>query len=234
MAESSRNYQNGKIYCIRNWVDDDIYIGSSCQPLSKRMEVHRSYGRNNKGNSRLYQKMKDLDIDCFYIELEEFPCDNVEQLRKREGELIREQRPKLNMRIECRTQEEHKQYNQKYREENKEYLKEYDKQRNKARTEYKHEYNKQYYNDNMDKILAKGKQYRENNKEKINQREQKYRENNKETIKERDRLYRENNKEKISKNKLEKYDCECGGHYSHCQKTRHLRSKKHQDFIENK
>ena len=39
MAESSkRSYSNGRIYCIRNSINDDIYVGSSCQPLSKRME----------------------------------------------------------------------------------------------------------------------------------------------------------------------------------------------------
>ena len=32
MGESSRNYQNGKIYCIRNNIDGDIYI--LVQPLN--------------------------------------------------------------------------------------------------------------------------------------------------------------------------------------------------------
>ena len=37
-----RNYQNGKIYCIRNTIDDDVYVGSTTQALSQRMEKHRS------------------------------------------------------------------------------------------------------------------------------------------------------------------------------------------------
>ena len=57
MGENSKNYQNGKIYCIRNYVDDDIYIGSSCQPLSKRMAWHRkSYYQTNMKNRPLYKK----------------------------------------------------------------------------------------------------------------------------------------------------------------------------------
>ena len=35
MSESSRNYQNGKIYCIRNYINDEIYVGSTTQALSK-------------------------------------------------------------------------------------------------------------------------------------------------------------------------------------------------------
>ena len=47
--------------------------------------------------------MKAHGIDKFYIEmLEEYPCENVEQLRKKEGECIR-QYGTLNMKIEGRT-----------------------------------------------------------------------------------------------------------------------------------
>ena len=38
---ASRDYKNGKIYCIRNTLDDNIYVGSTTQPLSKRMVKHR-------------------------------------------------------------------------------------------------------------------------------------------------------------------------------------------------
>jgi predicted GIY-YIG superfamily endonuclease len=36
------DYKNGKIYCIRNKINDDVYIGSTTQPLSQRMAKHRS------------------------------------------------------------------------------------------------------------------------------------------------------------------------------------------------
>ena len=48
---------------------------------------------------------------------EEYPCDNVEQLRRREGEIIRELKPVLNKQIAGRTEKE-------WREDNKEYCKE--------------------------------------------------------------------------------------------------------------
>jgi hypothetical protein len=42
-----------------------------------------------------------------------------------------------------------------------------------------------------------------------------------------DKLYRENHKEKIKK----KYTCSCGKILTICKKSRHEKSKKHQDFI---
>ena len=30
------DYNNGKIYSIRNTIDNDVYVGSTTQPLSKR------------------------------------------------------------------------------------------------------------------------------------------------------------------------------------------------------
>ena len=42
------DYGNGKIYKIVNTIDNDIYIGSTCQPLSKRMAWHRSHSTMEK------------------------------------------------------------------------------------------------------------------------------------------------------------------------------------------
>ena len=152
-----RNYQNGKIYCIRNNIDDDIYVGSTTQSLSRRMSKHkRDINCKKREANKLYTKMRELGIEAFYIELvEEVKCDNVEQLRKREGELIR-QMGKLNTRIECRT--------------NKEYQKDnYDKL---------FEYRQQYYKDNIEKHTEYNKQYREEHKEELKERHKQYHQEN--------------------------------------------------------
>jgi hypothetical protein len=117
MGESSRNYQNGKIYCIRNSIDDDIYVGSTTQPLSKRMAWHRqSSTQQKKKHYKLYQKMNNIGIDHFYIELyEQYPCQSKEELFRKEGETMRELKPVLNNKIQGRTLEE-------WLEDNKEYL----------------------------------------------------------------------------------------------------------------
>ena len=141
------DYSKAKIYKILNTVDDDIYIGATCQPLSKRMAKHRDC-RNGKCKKhyKLYQKMNNLGYDNFYIELiKETPCDNAEQLRAIEGEYIR-QRGTLNTRIEGRTKQQYTidnkekkaEYDKEYREANKEY-------RKQQKAEY-HEQNKEYYN----------------------------------------------------------------------------------------
>ena len=49
MAENNqKDYKNGKIYCIRNNINDDIYVGSTTQPLSKRMAWHRDAAKNKE------------------------------------------------------------------------------------------------------------------------------------------------------------------------------------------
>ena len=117
-------YSHGKIYAVRNIIDDDIYIGSTCSSLSQRMVKHRSDSKRLK--MRLYDKMQELGADKFYIELvEDSPCENIEQLRKREGELIR-QMGTLNKRIDGRTQAEYYQDNREkklqYMADNREYF----------------------------------------------------------------------------------------------------------------
>ena len=106
---ASKDFKNGRIYCIRNTIDDDIYVGSTCQPISKRMAKHRDSMKEVNRNTKIFTRMRDIGVDNFYIELiEECPCDNLEQLRRREGHFIREMAT-LNQHIAGRTsQEQHK------------------------------------------------------------------------------------------------------------------------------
>lgn len=76
------NYQDGKIYkliCLNTGL---IYVGSTCQPLCKRLAQHKS--NTNSTNSK-----KIIENGNFIIVLIElFPCETVEQLRAREYEII--------------------------------------------------------------------------------------------------------------------------------------------------
>jgi hypothetical protein len=58
-----------------------------------------------------------------------------------------------------------------------------------------------------------------------------YREDNKEVIKEHKKIYRENNKDKIKEHKRQEFNCECGSSCYLDHKARHLKTKKHQEFI---
>ena len=167
----NNKFQRGKIYTIRSHLTDLIYVGSTVEPyLSTRLKGHR---KNFKG----YKKGKDnyrTSFDIFeidenaYIELyEEYPCQNLQQLRKREGEVIRSL-DCVNKRIEGRT---------------------------------KKEYNKQYHANNKEKLNAQCREYNAIHKEKIKAR------------------------------KNQKHNCECGGKYTNSNKAQHLKTKKHQAFI---
>ena len=113
-------YQNSKIYAIRNTIDNDIYIGSTTTALCQRTPKHRSAAKTRPSMQKVTAKMNELGVDNFYIELiENFPCENVELLRKREGELIRELGT-LNSRIERRTSKEWREENKDIRKEKRE------------------------------------------------------------------------------------------------------------------
>jgi hypothetical protein len=126
MTEIGKNkYHGGKIYTLRSHLTDKIYIGSTCQSLSRRKVLHKSAKSNEIAK-----------LDDFYIELlENFKCENKEQLRKREGELIRENKDKcVNIRIDGRTPKEScKNWENNNKEHRKEYKKEWDKEANKEK-----------------------------------------------------------------------------------------------------
>jgi hypothetical protein len=93
-----------------------------------------------------------IDAGDAYIELiEEFPCENREQLSKREGEIIRE-RECVNWKIPGKTREE---YNKEWYVVNK--------QRRDQQV-------KDYYSNNTEAIKQWRKEYYEVNKEAINAR----------------------------------------------------------------
>ena len=120
------DYANGKIYILKNYINDYFYIGSSCSPLVKRLYEHkRDLRKICKSNT--YEKMKELNIEPhdLYIELIEMcPCDNVYQLRKQEGKTISEMKDKygdfcLNKNISGRSLKE---YCMEYRVKNREVI----------------------------------------------------------------------------------------------------------------
>ena len=130
----TNRYANGKIYSIRSYQTPDIYIGSTCLSLSKRLHAHRSiYKRFNAGKSNYMTSYEILKYTDHYIELiEEHKCENKAQLERREGQLIRETENCINSRIAGRTKKEYGSENKdkiaiikkKYYENNKEVINE--------------------------------------------------------------------------------------------------------------
>ena len=92
------DYQKGKIYQIKNTIDDDIYVGSTISPLNRRMVKHK-YDAKRLQHKPLYQKMNEYGFDKFFIDvIEEYPCNSKLELLAREGYWIRE-RGTLNKQI---------------------------------------------------------------------------------------------------------------------------------------
>jgi group I intron endonuclease len=90
-------YSKGVIYRIVNDINDDFYIGSTTTTLSRRMASHRGSLKVEKKTSRLYRMMRELGQEHFRIVLvEEYPCQNKQQLIQREEYWRTELRPTLN------------------------------------------------------------------------------------------------------------------------------------------
>ena len=175
MTETEQNiniminkYQNGKVYTIRSHQTDLFYIGSTCNSLSKRFNGHKT----NKDTTC----KEIIKYDDAYIELLEFfPCNNKDELNKREGELIRFHKNKcVNIKLEGRSTKE-------YYENNKEKIK---------------EIQKEYYKNNKEQIKERDKKYYENNKEKIYEIQREYYKNNEEKIKQLKKEYYNSKKNK--------------------------------------
>ena len=148
------DYKNAKIYQLVNDITDDVYIGSTCQPLSKRIAEHRASMRSKRDSHlKLYQKMLEIGVEHFNIYLvKETPCENKEQLRAIEGEYIRE-RGTLNGHIAGRNMKTH------------------GKEMNDIHREKYREVRQSYTINNKDKLTEYGQKYRNDRKEELNQKE---------------------------------------------------------------
>ena len=133
------DYKNGKIYKLWSPEGDDIYIGSTTDSLSRRKAKHKT---QNSTSQILFEKYTDVRIEL----LEECPCDNKEQLAKKEGEYIRNNNC-VNKVVPGRTREEYNEYN-------KEHLKE----QKKEWYENNKEHVKEHYQNNKEKKHQKAKE----------------------------------------------------------------------------
>ena len=203
------DYKNGKIYKIINDVNDLIYIGSTTQSLSRRFSEHK------KDNIRklqfiIYKAFKEIGVEHFKIILiEEYPCENRDQLRAREQyyiELFKSNKNGYNKYCAKRSRRE-------YYENNKDLIS----------TKYK-----EYYDNNKNRMRLRGKNYYENNKEKIKEYHEEHKEHKKLIFKQ----WSEKNKEKIKERIFVKVLCEiCNIEITKKCMLKHTRSKKHIDNL---
>ena len=127
------NYKNGKIYkLINNEMPDKIYYGSTIQTLKKRLYKHKyDVERRNQSSKQLFE-YGEVEI----ILIEKFPCNTKEELWKREGEFIKNNKC-INKLVAGRTKKE-------WVIDNINHLK---------------SYRENYYKDNKNKIIERVKEH---------------------------------------------------------------------------
>jgi len=180
------DYSKSKIYKLTSSNSNEIYIGSTIQNLYYRkghhIEDYKKYLLNKQHyitSFKIIERGGDIDI-CL---LEEYPCDNKEQLHQRERFYI-DSNICVNKVIPGRTKKEYNELNK----------------------DKKKEYAKEYYNLNKDIINKKSKEYNELNKDKFKELKRLNYELNKEKIKEERKLNYELNKEKIKEERKLYYE----------------------------
>ena len=187
------NYDNGKIYAIRSHLTDEIYIGSTTQPLHKRFHQHKT--PSNKSTS-----VKIIAFGDAYIELiENYPCADKNELHRREGEIMRNNLSCVNRKIEGRTDLE-------YYEDHKPEILARHKQYREAHKPEMASKQHQYYEINKPELASQHKQYREAHKPELAIKRKQYYEDHKQKSINYDKHYCEINKLNISAKKKQYYE----------------------------
>jgi hypothetical protein len=232
-----KDYSKGKIYKIVNDENYKFYVGSTIQPLHKRMNTHR------KKNNNCMSKNIGVDLkQCSIILIENYPCKDENELKRREREffdkykkegltIVNKNNP---IRIKGDKEKYEKEYNQKTKEKRKEYyhtniekIKKRIEKYNELNKKKIQEYKKEWAKKNKEEIKEKRKQWREDNKEIIKIKKKEYAENNKEKLKE----YHKEHYQKIKEEKLKKITCECGSIVCKASIYKHKKTKKHINLI---
>jgi hypothetical protein len=159
------NYADGKIYKIVSDSCNEVYIGSTTQPLSKRLAKHKDNYKCfllDKGDKiTSHSIIKHGDAKIILIEL--YPCSQKCELEAREYHFLKLEANKVNKIMPTRTKHEH------YIDNKKEIL----------------EHKKLFYNEHKEAIIEKTKQYYENNKKVILEKSKVYRNEHEQQIKAR-------------------------------------------------
>ena len=158
--EEENRYSKGKIYKLINSIDEEEYVGSTCNELSKRLYMHKNKAKSMP-NIKVYKHLNQVGFDNVRIILvEEYNCQSKMELERREAHWIRELKPSLNCVIPRRT------FQERY-EANKEAIAAKGKKWYEENKERHAEKSKQYREKHKDAIAEWGKQYREANKDRI-------------------------------------------------------------------
>jgi hypothetical protein len=100
------NYQNAKVYLLRSHNTDKVYVGTTTRKLSDRFSEHKHRTKHYNCSSKEIFEYGDCYIELY----KKYPCNDKEELRQIEGEVIREL-DCVNKIIAGRTDEQYKEDN---------------------------------------------------------------------------------------------------------------------------
>jgi hypothetical protein len=215
MPKTSIDFSKTVIYkiCCNDANVADIYIGHTTD-IRNRRYAHKSSCNNesNKNhNSKVYTCIRENGgwTNWSLIQVEEYPCTNINEARARERYHIELLKPSLNSDVPNRTGEE-------YYRDNKEVIA---------------EKRKEYREQNKDVFAKQGKEYYKENKEEVLLKSKERYEKNIETVKTRHKAYYDANKDKLNEKAREKITCECGTIIARRDLSIHRLSKKHLSLL---
>ena len=162
------DYSKGQIYTLRSKSRPDlIYVGSTCNPLHKRMNQHRSnFKAWQEGKRHYITSCEIFKIGDAYIEwFEDFPTDSKKKSEKREGEVMRSFNDCVNKRKntgkttkERRDEQDKaavKEYNRQYREAHREHLQEVTRKYRETHKDILNQKQREKWHANKEVLLAK-------------------------------------------------------------------------------
>lgn len=124
---TTNRYANAKVYRLVNSVDDEEYVGSTCDALHKRLYGHKKTARRKP--QPVHHHLNKIGWDNVSVVLiEEYACENKMELERRERYWIEELKPSLNRVIPTRTRKEYyqdtaekqKELSKKWKQDNRE------------------------------------------------------------------------------------------------------------------
>ena len=224
------DFSKAKIYKLVSNKSSDVYIGSCIIELSKRLSNHKS-----KSNECVSKSMFINDAIISIVLIEDYPCENKNQLKARELhyittlQCINKNKPYISDILIG--DEWYKQYYIDNKEQKKQYRLEH--------LEHIKQRTMQYRLDHAEEIKQQEKQYRLEHLEHIKQRKAQYYAAHKEQIKANNQAYHETHKEEIKayhQAYIESHNviinCECGSSITSNNKTKHDTTKKHLNYIQ--
>lgn len=190
------DYANGKIYKIVCNITGEQYIGGTIQKLSQRLTTHVVNKNKNNGC-----KSKNIILrgDYQIVLIENYPCDNKEELAKKEREHI-EANICVNKNIPTRTREE-------YIETNRELISLYHKNNYIAHKEAIDLRNKKYMDTHKEEQTLRAKAYYNTHKELIGIKHKEWRDTHKDYYNtNKDEINRKRRERRANKKKQEKIE----------------------------